>query len=220
MTDGGSEDGDGAGTGVETGTRDGCKVCRVLRERDLPGHERRMVRAWRGEAGERKGYRTLARELNVTVLRNELARAGLPTRGGEAASKYDRLAGDDERTAADLRAVLREAGVPVAAVEREFVSYGVVRTHLRDCLGLDRDPDPPDEEWPADAVAYVRETAASTVGGAARAAFERGDLRAGDRPEVVVEVRLRCPACGAAKPAAAAVADGAVCTCLAPARDD
>jgi hypothetical protein len=108
--------------------------------------------------------------------------------------------------------------VPVAGIERDFVSYGVVRTHLRDCLGLERDPnaDAPDDDWPADAVAYARETAASTVGGAVRAAFDRGDLRVGGRPTVEVVVRVQCPACGAAKPAAAAVDDGAVCTCLAP----
>jgi hypothetical protein len=215
---------------------DGCKVCRVLRERsrDLPGHERRMVDDWLGVDGDRKGYRTLARELNVRLLASALARAGLPTRGGEAASRYDRLTGDDEATAEALRDVLREAGVPVDAVERDFVSYGVVRTHLRDCLELDRDdrddratddgddadadPDDGDEGWPERALAYARDHAASTVGDAVRAAVRRGDVGAGGPPDVRVEVWLTCPACGAAKPAADVVADGAVCTCRVPPR--
>jgi len=42
----------------------GCKVCRVLAERELGHYDERLLAEWRGEEGPRKGYRSLAEWLN------------------------------------------------------------------------------------------------------------------------------------------------------------
>lgn len=189
----------------------GCKVCRVLDERDIDRLDRRLVERWRGDDGERLGYRRLATWLNVTLVRREMERAGLPTVGNEARSRYDRLTGDDPDVRAEVRRLLRTAGVPVEGLERDFVSYGVVRTHLRECLDAERDPDEP-ADWEADAVAYAREEATERVGAAVRSLARKDRLSVGD-PAVSVTVRVRCGRCGASRPASDAVRSGVVCEC-------
>lgn len=76
----------------------GCKVCRVLDQRDLEGYDEHMLSAWRGDGPNRNGYRELARWLNVTLLRREMDEVGLSTLGGEADSKYERLQNDHSVT--------------------------------------------------------------------------------------------------------------------------
>jgi len=72
----------------------------------------------------------------LTVLRREMDAAGLATLGDEAESKYERLRAADA-TAREVARLLEREGVDVAALEADFVSYGVVRTHITDCLGAE-----------------------------------------------------------------------------------
>jgi len=65
--------------------------------------------------------------------------AGLATLGDEAESKYERLRAADA-TAREVARLLEREGVDVAALEADFVSYGVVRTHITDCLGAEYEP--------------------------------------------------------------------------------
>jgi hypothetical protein len=109
---------------------DGCKVCRVLERWGMERYDDRMVEQWRGPPEERLGYRKLAEWLNVTMLERGMDRSGMNTLGEEAESKYRRLTGDDETTAREVREDLRERGVPIDDLLADFVSYGVVRTHL------------------------------------------------------------------------------------------
>jgi len=75
----------------------GCKVCRVLDERNMERYGSQLVERWQDDRPQRMGYRKLARWLNVTILRREMDRAGLSTLGNEATSKYERLRGDEPR---------------------------------------------------------------------------------------------------------------------------
>ena len=191
-------------------TDHGCKVCRVLDERDAGHLDDELVARWHGEGDERMGYRRLADWLNVTLLRREMERVGLPTGGGEARSRYERLTG--EATADAVRRLLRQEGVAVDALTDDFVSYSVVRTHLRDCLGEERDPSPP-VEWEADRLADLQTYAASEAADAIRSLVNKGKLSAGGAVEPAVTIRVRCAACGATTPVDEALAAGAVCDC-------
>lgn len=186
-------------------------MCRVVDERGLEGYDERLLAAWRGESRSRKGYRTLARELNVTLLRREMDVVGLPTLGDEAASKYDRLRGEDA-TAEEVARVLEREGIDVEALREDFVSYGVVRTHIRECLGAEYDP-APSGGWEGDAVAVARERAAGTAAEAASAAAGRGDLAAGGDLVVHVDVEVECTACRARVDLDRALRRGRVCRC-------
>ena len=193
-------------------TDDRCKVCRTLGAWGRPWMEASLVARWRGEEGERMGYRRLARWLNATLLERAMERAGLPTAGDEAASRYDRLVGDDEDVSRGVREVLRDGGVPVDDLEADFVSYGVVRTHLLDCLDAER-PERDPVDWETGAVDAARERAVERIHAAVRARFNKDRLAAGGLPDVDVTVTLTCPACGAQASALAALESGALCDC-------
>ena len=195
-------------------TDDRCKVCRTLSAWGRPWMEESLVARWRGEEGERMGYRRLARWLNATLLEQAMERAGLPTAGDEAASRYDRLVGDDEDVARGVREVLQDGGVPVDDLAADFVSYGVVRTHLLECLEAERPERDPDD-WEADAVAAARKRALEQVYAAVRARFNKDRLAAGGVPDVDVAVTLTCPACGVQASAVEALNSRMLCDCSA-----
>jgi len=191
-------------------TDHGCKVCRVLDERGLDGFDDELVARWQGESGERMGYRRLADWLNAALLRREMERVGLPTGGGEARSRYDRLTDDD--TAEAVGKLLRRAVVAVDDLRDDFVSYSVVRTHLRDCLGAERDPSPP-SDWEGDRLDDLAEYATVEAAEAVRSLVNKGRLAAGGAVEPTVTIRVRCSACGTAVPVEEAIAAGTFCDC-------
>ncbi len=178
-----------------TVAQDGCKVCRVLEEHNLDGYDDRLLDQWRGETGARKGYRSLADWLNVTLLRRAMDRAGVSTLGGEARSRYNRLQGDDPTTAAEVRELLAGEGIPIARLEEDFVSYGVIRTHLKDCLGAERESST--SAWEEEAIGIATDRAEETAAEAVQSLRSKGKLRWGDDPRVETRVELVCESCNA-----------------------
>jgi len=170
-------------------TEHGCKVCRVLEERGMDQYEDQLLAQWLDESDQRKGYRKLAEWFNVILLRREMDRAGLSTLGAEAESKYERLQADDA-VATEVRQSLRAEGLDVGGLENDFVSYGVVRTHLKDCLGAERSHDGGD--WEADTIDIARNHAASKVTEAVRSLENKGELTAEGDITVHVDVELEC----------------------------
>ncbi|MFB6206347.1 MAG: rod-determining factor RdfA [Haloglomus sp.] len=190
-----------------------CKVCRVLDEWELQDLEEELLARWQGDPGERMGYRTLADWLNVTLLRREMSRAGLTTVGGVAALRYEQLTGE-ERTSADLEGFFRHEGVSIDDVKRDFVSYGVVRTHLKECLDADREPrESSTAAWTAESVAHTRRHAESKVKSAVQAAVNAGRLEVDGSPELTVSFELTCPACSTTVPVEEALEGDWACDC-------
>ena len=193
-------------------TEHGCKVCRVLAERGLEHLNDEFVARWKGDEGERLGYRRLADWLNVTMLRAEMEIVGMPTEAGEAHSRYDRLVGDDER-AAEMRGLLKRGGVAVDDLLGDFVSYSVVRTHLGECLGAERDPAPP-TDWEADRIAQLARYATEEAEAAVCSLANKGELHAGGEIETTVSVEISCANCGVAVPFAEAIERTQFCGCV------
>jgi hypothetical protein len=189
----------------------GCKVCRVLAARDLGHYDDRILSEWRGDEDGRTGYRGLARWLNVTLLAREMERAGLPTLGGEPESKYERLRGEDA-TAEEVATLLRREGVDVERLRDDFVSYGVVRTHILDCLDAEYEPEEP-TDWEPAAIDVARDHARERIGESVRALVGKGRLEAGDGVSVHLAVELECETCGTRVPLDRALRRGAVCEC-------
>lgn len=188
----------------------GCKVCRVLEEYGLADREQELLDRWLADGPGRMGYRRLARWLNVALLRREMDRAGLSILGGEPESKYDRLTGEDEAVAAELRTDLEAAGVDVAGLEKDFVSYGVVRTHLQECLDADREHETGD--WEADSIEIATGHAERKVSEAVRSLENKGRLDACGDLSVTVSVELECESCHMRVPAERAIRRGHVCS--------
>jgi hypothetical protein len=189
----------------------GCKVCRVLDERGLDGYDDRLLSQWRGESGQRKGYRQLATWLNVTLLRREMDEVGLPTLGDEAASKYERLQGDGA-SAHEVEVMLEREGIDVAGLRTDFVSYGVVRTHLTQCLDAAYEDDSAGD-WEREAIDIARDRAREKVGEAVRSLRNKGRLEGGDDLAVDLDVAIGCEDCDTRLPLGRALRRGRVCDC-------
>ena len=188
----------------------GCKVCRVLDEYGMERYEEQLLEQWQADPPQRKGYRQLAEWFNTLMLRREMDRAGLSTLGGEAESKYERLRGDGT-LAEEVATGLSNAGVPIAQLRDDFVSYGVVRTHLTECLGAEVALQSGD--WERDALGIARDHAATKAEEAVRSLRNKEQLSAGGEVDVSVAVELECERCHTRVPADRAVRREYVCHC-------
>lgn len=171
-------------------TKAGCKVCRVLAERDMHRYEEDLVAQWTADDGSRMGYRSLATWLNVTILRREMDAAGVSTLGDEAESKYERLTGDDDIVANEVEQALRAEGIEAGRLRDDFVSYGVVRTHLRECLEVERADDDGTTNWERESIEIARDHAESKVTQAVRSLLNKDELESVGDVEVAVDVEL------------------------------
>jgi len=174
---------------------DGCKVERVCDRRGLPTLTERLVER---RTTTDASLRDLERFFNREVLAAAMRAAGMELLEDEAANVYRLLTAETVSHAArtEARDRLTRAGVDVDAVERDFVTYGTVRTHLRACAGIETG-----QETTVDAAA-VSDTVFKLVGRteavterelsrlADQAAFDAGELT------VSLTARVACETCG------------------------
>lgn len=171
-----------------------CKLDRVARRRGLTDIDRRLRQRW----ADGESLRDLETVFNTAVLRSAMGDAGMEPLDGEAANLY-RLLTDDavnpgERIDAESR--LRRAGVDPDAVVDDFVSYGTVRTHLNDCLGMETSRERPVDADEARTTVLKLVSRTETV---ARRTVERlaarGPLSIGSL-SVTLSLRVGCSDCG------------------------
>ena len=189
----------------------GCKVCRILDTWGLDSYDERLLSEWRGEDGQRKGYRQLATFLNHTLLRNEMDRAGLPTFAGEVESKYDRLQSDGPHQS-EVAMILEREGIDVERLRSDFVSYGVVRTHLTDCLEAEYDAGP-STNWEEQSIEISRAHAREKIGDAVRSLLRKGTLSGSDDIAIQLDVVIACEECAERVSLRRALREGTVCAC-------
>lgn len=188
----------------------GCKVCRVLDEYGMERYEEQLLEQWQADTSQRKGYRQLAEWFNTLMLRREMDRAGLSTLGDEAESKYERLQ-SDEAIAEEVATELANAGVPIERLRADFVSYGVIRTHLKECL--ESDVNLSSGEWEQKAIEISQDHASTKITEAVRSLRNKERLTAGGDVTVSVTAELECENCHARVPADRAIRRGYVCHC-------
>jgi hypothetical protein len=170
-----------------------CKVDRVCERWDLTMGDELRER-WRG--GE--SLRELETVFNEAVLRAALQSADADVIDGEAANLY-RLLTDDSVSAGqrvDAEARLRRAGLDPTAVTDDFVSYGTVRTHLNECLGIEttRDTRLDPDEGRTTVLKLLSRTESVTERTIARLT-DQGSLTI-PAPSVTLSLRVACDQCG------------------------
>jgi hypothetical protein len=188
----------------------GCKVCRVLEDYEMERYEEQLLDHWQADSPQRKGYRQLADWLNTLMLRREMDRSGLSTLGDEAKSKYERLQSDDS-IAREVAMELSNKGVPIERLQKDFVSYGVIRTHLKDCLSAEVELSSSD--WEQDSIEIAQGHAESKAEEAIRSLQTKGDITSGGDLDISVTVEVECDNCHSRIPAQRALRRGYVCKC-------
>jgi hypothetical protein len=192
--------------------RDGRCACKVGRTAGNVG-VRNLDDELRERHREGASLRDLERFVNRRILERALENAA-PAVIGDVDAIYDALAGDDvsagRRT--EVRQRLAGAGVDVDRLLDEFVSYGTVRTHLRECLDVETDRR---TELSVEDARGTIEWARSRSNGIVERTLERlvaADEVAGGDLSVSGTVRVTCDGCGASLPVEEFLATGG-CAC-------
>jgi len=172
---------------------DGCKVGRVAERWDLTVDDDLRDR-WAAGAS----LRDLETYYNERVLRAALESVDADVIGGEAANLY-RLLTDDAVSAGqrvDAEARLRRNGLDPETVTDDFVSYGTIRTHLNECLGVETARDSsldPDEARTT--VLKLLSRAESVTERTIGRLTDQGSVTLPD-PSVTISLRVACEECG------------------------
>lgn len=77
--------------------------------------------------------------------------------------------------AEELANILQQEGIDVERLRSDFVSYGVVRTHITECLGAEYDPGEPDN-WERDAISIANDHAREKIDDAVRSLVRKGEV--------------------------------------------
>jgi len=185
-----------------------CKVGRVAAEYGIECVGERL--AFRRREGT--SLRELERVYNEAVLTAVLERADADL-FGDVSEIYTALV--DEDTDPGTRATVREhlsgAGVDADAVRDDFVSYQTIRTHLRDCAGVDSDTNRAiSAENARGTIEWARARNEEVIDGTIERLVE-SEAVAADDVEVIHEVRVACADCGERLPAEEFVVVGCGC---------
>lgn len=189
----------------------GCKVCRVLAKYDVEYYNDRLIDQWTAPKPERKGYRQLADWLNSNLLRQEMDNVGMSTLAGEVESKYERLQGNSTTTI-ELEQHLASEGVRINELTDDFVSYGVVRRHLKECLEASREETI--SEWEETSIEISTSQAENKVSEAVRSLLNKEKIKSSENVSVHLTVELECEECHTRIPIDRALRRGYLCPCV------
>ena len=170
-----------------------CKVGRVAARYDLADLDDTLAR--RHGAGD--GLRDLAELTNRRILADAITGADADV-VGDADALYETITGDDVSAGrrAEVRAQLSNAGVDVLGMEGDFVSHQTIRSHLRECLGVDTSRSSPlGRERAAGTVEWARSRSEAVIERTVERLRESDELATGPL-DVTHTVRITCEDCG------------------------
>lgn len=174
------------------------KVARLIDEYDLIDLGAELEERWTADDESRESLRELATRFNQELLAHKTADAGMQLLDGGVENLYRLLSSDDvsqaDRTRAERR--LERAGVDVARLRKEFVTYQAIRTYLkthRDAEYVTEDVDPVQRE--IDNLQQLRGRTATVITSKLEQLRDAGDLRLGSF-QTLVDLRVVCDDCG------------------------
>lgn len=194
-----------------------CKIDRVIEHYQLddPQHasvDLGLVARWRGDDTHTAyGYRTLTRWFNKRVLRTVYEQHGRKTLGNRIESDYAALTGEDTLVQEEVMSDIETDGIRADKLVDDLVSWGTMRTHLKECLDAGKPTEDSSSEWQRDAIRTARSIAEKKAGEALSSLTTNGDLEDGDAATVDVEIRLRCGECPTTVPFDVAAQRGYIC---------
>jgi hypothetical protein len=186
-------------TSSETDQTPSCKIDRTAAAYDLSEEAERLGEYWTRD-DERYSLRKLAVYFNHQILRAAMEQAGLNPLDGEVDNTYRLLTDEDVsqgmRTQARNR--LQKQDIDVDQLQSDFVSYGTVRRHLKDCLGVERESTGTDDdpaETGAQRIAALQNRTVAVTENTLSQLASASELAAGDI-DVFVDITVSCSACG------------------------
>lgn len=189
------------------------KVGRLLAAHGLDGLGAELEARWVGRGYDAESLRSLADRFNARLLAARLAAAGESPIEGEAENLRRLLTDDGVGAGArvDAESRLERAGVDPDDLRREFVSHQAIHTYLREYRGASKETGGGGVEDVRGTVRRLRGRLAAVTESGLASLASAGAITLGEF-DVLVEVRVFCEDCGAARPVTELLAEGG-CDC-------
>lgn len=109
------------------------KVGRLLYEYNLEKLGEELERRWVGDGRNAQSLRDLADWFNERLLEAKMEAAGMTPLSGEVRNYYHIFTSDEISTGDEIQAQksLEQAGIDIAKLQDDFVSYGAIHTYLK-----------------------------------------------------------------------------------------
>jgi len=188
------------------------KIARVIETYELGNLGTELEAAWTGAAGDRTSLRDLADRFNQAVLAAALDMATVSHNEQEVQRLYEGLTSDTATTTVAARRALERSGIDVDAVTTDFVTHQTIYTYLTEVRSATLPADDRDRtEQRIEAIEKLQGRLHS-VADSTLTTLANGDELDHDEYEVLINVQLLCPLCGASTPLKELLRDGG-CSC-------
>jgi len=196
-----------------------CKIDGVIDRYDLESADpiydtinEGLLARWTG-AGKRTamGYRSLTEWFNKRLLKTVYDNHGRETLGARLDSDYEVLRSDDDLVGEEVVESLRVDGIDSDRLERDLVSWGTMRTHLKECLNGHKESQTASTNWEKESIRKVIEVAEEKTESAISALANKGTLAGGETAGIEVQIQLSCQSCPTRVPFDVALERGYVC---------
>lgn len=171
-----------------------CKIDRTASKYGLTDIDEELYHRHQNQGAS---LRDLETYVNQRILRSVLRDTDIVLVDGPE-SVYRVLTDEDasEGQRAELKSRLGNAGIDVDAVQRDFVTYGTVRKHLRKGVGVDTGTTESLDTTTASERIQRLQSRSTAVIGATLDQLRRADALATGELDVVVSARVTCERCG------------------------
>jgi len=200
-------------------TEPGCKVDTAVERYGLKGADPvyesiddGLLARWQGADNRSPmGYRSLTEWFNKRLLKRVYDDHGRDSLGARVDSDYEALRSDDELVSEEMVESLRADGIDAEAVRGSMVSYGSMRTHLKECLGGEKATPTAETEWERESIAKARNVAREKAERALSSLDTKGEIDGAASADIDVQIRVGCRSCPTRVPFEVAYERGYVC---------
>lgn len=171
-----------------------------------------LLARWKG-ADDRTpmGYRSLTEWFNKRLLKRVYDQHGRETLGARVDSDYEALQSDDDIASEEVAESLLLDGIDAERVRESMVSYGTMRTHLKDCLDGDKAPQNAETDWERESIEMAREVTRKKSERALSSLETKGQIDGIESSTVEVQIQISCSSCPTRVPFEVAFERGYVC---------
>jgi len=176
------------------------KVARVIETYDLDNLGAELEAAWTGAAGDRTSLRDLSDRFNENVLAAALDMVTASQTEQEVQRLYEGLTSDAAGDTVTARRELERYGIDVDAVTADFVTHQTIYTYLTEVRNATLPADDRDRtEQRIETIEKLQGRLHSVVGSTLTTLANSDELDH-DEYEVLMDMQLLCPHCGATTP--------------------
>lgn len=171
-----------------------------------------LLARWKGSDDRAPmGYRSLTEWFNKRLLKRVYDEHGRDSLGARVDSDYEALRADDDLVSEEMIESLRSDGIDAERVRDDMVSWGTMRTHLKECLDGEKETRTAETEWERESIDKAREVTREKAERALSSLDTKGQIEGIESSDIEVQIQISCESCPTRVPFEVAFERGYVC---------